>query len=273
MVQARAQQRRLAKLNPVFPNDYLAEDYDRPDLIIIEDEDSRKGIEECEGAIGWLDNTGEIEVLHMYLEWVPNCGLEFSKKPDRDMAFYVDLCDPNRFIELESYASIARRDMNTELMDIAFCLGATECGLTYEETTAGTKKGRASGKALGKIKAGNNIAASGSLEVENAFDSSVHTVFYQTFTGVTEPHRPELRWYEGNLEVERLIKTALQGGTSEYQIEISETYRSALSRNLAGKLDATLVNSFGKQYFKGALSLSDEYEKQMSKKFVYKVKF
>ena len=45
---------RRRKYAPVFPDEFWSPDYDLPNMVIIEDEDKRKGIDVCEGAIGWL---------------------------------------------------------------------------------------------------------------------------------------------------------------------------------------------------------------------------
>lgn len=57
--------------NPLFPDQYFDEDFDRPKIVVIEDEDARKAIDVCEGAIGWLSKEAGFEVLHLYEEFVP----------------------------------------------------------------------------------------------------------------------------------------------------------------------------------------------------------
>ena len=47
--QAAKRERQLEKLNPVFRDAYLASDFDLPQIVVIEDEDQRKGEELCEG--------------------------------------------------------------------------------------------------------------------------------------------------------------------------------------------------------------------------------
>ena len=47
---------------PVFLDEFKS-GFDRPKLIVIMDEDGRKGIEVCEGAIGWMGKEKDLEVL------------------------------------------------------------------------------------------------------------------------------------------------------------------------------------------------------------------
>ena len=47
--------RRLKKYNPLFLEQYKSEDYHIPNMIMIVDDAVRRGIDVCEGAIGWTN--------------------------------------------------------------------------------------------------------------------------------------------------------------------------------------------------------------------------
>ena len=82
---------RKKKYAPVFREEYLAPDYDLPNMIVIEDEDKRKGIDVCEGAIGWLTRANGMEILHLYHEFVDESGLVFHPLPQMDAAYFIDV--------------------------------------------------------------------------------------------------------------------------------------------------------------------------------------
>ena len=49
-------QRRLKKYNPLFPDMYKSVSFNLPNMIMIRDDAERKGVDVCEGAVGWLGN-------------------------------------------------------------------------------------------------------------------------------------------------------------------------------------------------------------------------
>ena len=62
--------RRLKKYNPLFPDEYKSDTFCIPNMIVIVDDAVRRGIDVCEGAIGWRSNQNGMEVLHLYDEAV-----------------------------------------------------------------------------------------------------------------------------------------------------------------------------------------------------------
>jgi hypothetical protein len=58
--------RKMKKYNPLFPDVYTGSDFIVPNMIVIVDEAVRRGIDVCEGAIGWLDTENGIETLYLY---------------------------------------------------------------------------------------------------------------------------------------------------------------------------------------------------------------
>lgn len=65
----KAQKERL--YNPLFAEDYFSTDFDMPKLVVIADEDARKGVEVCDGAIGWLNTRRIPEIIFMYEDSSP----------------------------------------------------------------------------------------------------------------------------------------------------------------------------------------------------------
>lgn len=118
---------------PVFPDEYNSPDYKIPKMIVIKDEASRKGIDVCKGAIGWADKIGELEALCMYDDWAKTCGLSFIPAPSLDTAYYVHPFDSTKYVRVEDYIATMKKDMNAELADVAYCLGAKSCKIERTE--------------------------------------------------------------------------------------------------------------------------------------------
>ena len=116
--------RRLKKYNPLFPEQYCADTFNLPNMIQIVDDAVRRGIDVCEGAIGWLGNETGVEILHLYDEAVPFSKLQFVPSADCDAVYYVDSFDRRRFIRLDCIFSKAHEERLAELKNIAYLLGA-----------------------------------------------------------------------------------------------------------------------------------------------------
>lgn len=89
--------RRLKKYNPLFPDEYKSAEFNIPNMIMIRDDAERRGIDVCEGAIGWLGKEGGMEVLYLYDEAVSFSKIQFVPSADCNAIYYVDRFDRNRF--------------------------------------------------------------------------------------------------------------------------------------------------------------------------------
>ena len=87
-------QRRLKKYNPLFPEVFHSEEFNIPNMIMIRDDAERRGIDVCEGAIGWLGKVGGMEVLYLYDEAVQESGIKFIPAPDPAFSVYKNFNVP-----------------------------------------------------------------------------------------------------------------------------------------------------------------------------------
>ena len=292
---------KLAHYKPVFPEEYLAPDYDRPKMIIIEDEDTRKGIDVCEGAIGWFGKAADLEVLHLYEEAVPMSGVDFYPQPVCGAAYFENKVTASRYINLDSYFDVLEKDRLTELRRIAYDLGARRCTLeSYEEAKAVrvAKAGageRLKGVALRKhetllredgveeeiSKKGkqkpvrenvlNEDSIHAELDYSRAREKSI--VFTQTFEGNAEPKRPKLEWFKNDREIEFLIDTRCNGDTGNktktYRVQLDSSSTQTMSISLAAKVDKAL----GKLGAVCNFSIEGEAKNEARKKLVFEVEF
>jgi len=172
-------------------------------MIVIADEDQRKGIEVCEGAIGWFSKEAGLEVLHLYEEAVPFSGVAFFPRAICDAVYFEDTMTPGRYVSLDCYFDVLNKDKITELRRIAYELGAKKCTLevTEEAKSVRVGKGAASGKGKTEVSAGKarkRISSTGGevkADLKNAKELEQRIVFEQEFEGNANPKRPELKWY------------------------------------------------------------------------------
>ncbi len=262
--------RLLAFYNPVFPEQYQSPDYDLPYLIIIEDEDQRKDIEICNGAIGWLQTENGMEILHLYDEAVEFSGINFYPYAICEGAYYIDTFSRNRFINLDVYHEIIQKEKIEELGNIAYSLGAKECYLESYEEDISTARLQASSEAKLNIAAATEKA---SLNMEQQVESfkKCSIVFSQVFEGSDNPHEPNLHWFKNDIGITSLIekrcsdKNCLQ----EYSIQIDTTSSMAISLSRAAKIDAALKIAKASSH----TSIESRAKNESRKKLVYTIKF
>ena len=238
----------MKKYKPLFPDEYHAPDFDIPKMIIIADEDARKGIAVCNGSIGWLSREDSLEVLYLYEEAIPQSGLNFHPMPICDAAYFVDALDSKRYINLSSFLEVTQQDKMTELRNIAFALGARHCWLeTYESTRESSKSAR---KGNGDIHM--SSVGKGKTGLEGEYEDRREELgleerkitFDVTFENASDPIRPEVRLYAHDREIASLIEMrCTDKGKSDfrkYKISIDSSSSQTMSVAQAGKIDGTL---------------------------------
>lgn len=264
---------RMARLNPLFPEEYEDPDFDLPNMIAIVDEDQRKNIPECQGAIGWIDDSTELEVLNLYLETVPSSGLSFYPPATIGTVYYRDTFNQKHFIDVTIFSSVVQKDKMTELRNIAYALGATECRLESHERkrslSTKTKKGSAKSKLPAKgatLKA--NVSGEASEKKESSEQGTVQ--FVQTFKGGREPMAPELRWFEHDKELVSLVSMVLSSDSlTEYTIKLNSSAFCSMSLQLASKIDASLK----KLGVSGNFSMRGEVSTEAEQALEFYIKF
>ena len=100
--QQQAYEERMKKYAPLFPDQYRNADFNIPNMIHIVDDAVRKGIDVCEGSIGWLSQEKGVEVFHLYDEAIGFSGLQFLPAAICDSVYYVDPFNRNCYISIDS---------------------------------------------------------------------------------------------------------------------------------------------------------------------------
>ena len=264
--------------NPLFLDEYQSTEFDRPKLIIVSDEDERKGVEACKGAIGWMRRDLKPEVMHLYEEFVPLSGLNFYPHAVCDTAYVIDPFDSSRYIDRSQFLSVSRRDQMTELKQIAHMLGAKECLLEYAEevsTSGGVDEQVDCQVRIPASNAGGKTFSEGVGQTgQSSFGKKTEDriLFRQEFEGAVEPSMPVLKWYKDDNEILDLIETRLnteRNTTKSYRVEINSFASMCMSASQAIKIDASL----GKAGVKDNFSLQMQFEKEVRKVMVFEVRF
>lgn len=264
---------------PVFPDEYNSPDYKIPKMIVVKDEASRKGIDVCKGAIGWADKIGELEALCMYDDWAKTCGLSFMPTLTLDTAYYVHPFDSSKYVRVEDYITTMKKDMNAELADVAYCLGAKSCKIERTEKKSRSFHVKGHNKNSGSAPLlVDGVPVQASLEdkekasFEYTDESEWHESFQQTFAGEAKASAPEVRWYKDDSSINQLIKTRCSEGmnvSKTYRYEITNTYSSCVGMGLAKKLDGALAAMKIGQKGK----LQSDLKKDSKMEYVYEVNF
>lgn len=267
-VQRAAYDLKRNKYNPVFPEEYFSPGYDRPDMIVLVDGDVRKGIDVCDGAIGWFSKEGDLEVLHLYMEFVPESKVGFHPSPALGAVYYVDAFNPKRYINIADYFEVAKDDRMTELREIARSLGAKKCTIQLIESEKASR--RFGAKAKGKLP---QVSAEGQVDRALGSTDRSESKVVATFTGSAEPVRPKMNWFAHDSEINFLINACFGDENANklknYQMKLKSRNSLTVSLDMAAKIDTAIKGMKVKTSF----SFESETKKEMEKSFSYLVEF
>lgn len=272
--QAAKRERQLEKLNPVFRDAYFASDFDLPQIVVIEDEDQRKGEELCEGAVGWLTKADDCtEVFHIYNEFVKESGLVFHPMAKLNGAYYIDEGGSGRFIDLECYLEEIQKEKLAELQHVAGCLGAVSCRVESLEERASASKAKRSAAGSAKMRGVGSADASAETCVTRDSSASRTVMLSQNFTGCSSPVRPELNWFKHDRAICDLVDARCApksaNATKEYVLEVSCSASSAMSEETAARITGALKGTSAK----GSIKLSKQLREESRKRFLFTVSF
>lgn len=273
------QERKENWYHPVFLDQYQATDFDMPKLIVIADEDIRKGNEFCEGAIGWLNTRRVPEIIFMYEEFVEQSGVQFSPRPMCGCAYYRHPFNKDLYLPVKDYISICKRDQLTELKNIACMLGAVHCSVEVLEDKGivGKLGSVANMRADAPIAEGAREKATYNEEtnvgVGYSSSESLKIEMNEYFEAGATPQRPELQWFKNDNEILSLIEKRCNpdagGVLSKYSIDITSSASSSISIDLASKIDASL----GAASVKVGSKLTAGLKRDEKKRFFFKIEF
>lgn len=258
----------IKRLNPLFPDTYRAVEFKLPNLIRIVDDAVRRGIDVCEGAIGWLSTEKGVEVLHLYDEAVEFSGLKFLPAPTCDSVYYVDPHNRNHFISVDCFFSSMQESKLAELQHIAYSLGAKHYWVEMVESTYDKQNSLKSAIVNAKV-----ANASGCEEQHSTAKTKSKSVAEAVFSSGRKPVKPDLCWFANDNNVLNLIEMrcseSSQNEISTYTIELSSSNAATMSISAAAKVDSALSSlKVGAN-----ISFSRDSEKENNRKMYFKLEF
>ena len=238
--------RRLKKYNPLFPEQYQSETFNIPNIIVIVDDAVRKGIDVCEGAIGWLSKESGEEVLHLYDEAISFSGIQFVPAPVCNAVYYVDHFDRGRFIQADCIFSRKLKEMIDELQHIAEFVGAKRCTIDISESISSADvKQRAANLSVGDKKTNGNATLDYSAASKSYTTQQGHIEV--TFTGLRFPKRPTLKWFANDNGINNLVEACClrKRRVKELTLELLGSSSATMSQSIACAIDGIITKSLG----------------------------
>lgn len=265
--------RRIKKYNPLFPEQYKNSDFNIPNMIMIRDDAERKGIDVCEGAIGWLNNDSEMEVLCLYDEAIEMSGIKFLPAPVCDAVYYIDSFDRNCFIRTDYIFQKAHEERLAELKNIAYMLGAKACSIEISETIHETVIDKKKMDFSAKIPINTSLKASGKAEQNYSFQDTNKRSGKITakFEGNDSPKRPELKWFANDENIKNLIEMRCSQGNSiqSETLELSGSTSATMAQKTAYAIDCAMT----KIGAKGSSSMEHQAVKENTSTLIFRIKF
>lgn len=265
-------ERRMKKYNPLFPEKYHSEEFNLPNLVVIVDDAVRRGIDVCEGAIGWLSNQNGMEVLHLYDEYIEQSGIQFVPAPICDAVYYVDRFDRNRFIQTECIFSKAHEERMAELKNIAYMLGAKSCAIEISESSLEVETSKKKFSAKGEIK-GVNASSQESAEQSSSFKGSARRSgrIVAEFAGSNDVKRPELKWFVHDETIGRLIdiRCSDPNAIKSEKMILEGTASATMSKKTASAID----NAISKISVGGEVNMEGQATKENQSKLIFEIEF
>ena len=266
--------RRLKKYNPLFPDAYSSSEFVLPKMIMLREEVERRGIDVCEGAIGWLGKESEMEVLYLYDKAVPSSGLQFVPVASSGAVYFADGFDPKRFIRTDCIFSRAHEERLAELKYVAHSLGAKSCTIEISESTTEItmSKKKASfgvGASLHGVKASSTESAEQNASAKSLTQRSGKVS--AEFEGSDKPKKPKLKWFANDDNIKRLIDMRCKGNNSIKSeiLELSGTSSATMSQKTACAID----NAIGAMKVKGGSTMESQVMRENRSKLIFCVEF
>ena len=263
--------RRLKKFNPLFPEQYQSDGFNVPNIIVIVDDAVRKGIDVCEGAIGWLSKESGEEVLHLYDEAITFSGIQFIPAPICNAVYYVDHFDRGRFIQADCIFSRNLKEKIDELQHIAESVGAKRCIINISESSKNSKtKQKSADLGATTDKATGNATVDYEQSSKNSKNQYGH--IEAEFTGLRFAKRPTLKWFAYDDSINNLVETCCSGKrrVKKLTLELSGSTTATMSQSIACAIDGVFSKSLN---VKGHASMKSQAKEEYQSMLQFYIEF
>lgn len=262
--------RQLKKYNPLFPQQFRKADYHLPNVIIIVDDAVRRGIQVCEGAIGWTGKINDVEILYLYDEAVPESGITFIPNATCDSIYYTDDVSRSRYIRTDKFFEKIHEEKIAELEHIAFSLAAKCCRITLTASLADKEEQGNKVEANTKTSSVSNSESRSLYLSENSHHQQAGELITK-FQGTRTPKRPELKWFAHDDTLNRLINMCCSGESPQSRdLTLSSTSSFSMSKKVAVAIDTAVKNS---GTINGYGSMSRQIDREQHSQFHFYIEF
>ena len=229
-----------------------------PNIIEIVDDSANRGFITCEDAIGWIEKHEDIDVLHMYSDFVKACNLQFVPVPQMDHVYHKDNFDSNRFIDANQVFGKSTEERLAELEHIAYCLGAKSCSVEIVESDCDVKS--TTKTIMSDVHFG--------MEKQSAHRQMQSGKNISYFQGNNEPKKPNLKWFAHDENIKRLIEMRCSDSNSikSKTMELKGSSSATMSKKIACAIDNVMK-------MKGGFSLESQAAKEHSNILIYEIEF
>lgn len=253
--------KKVEKYNPLFPEVFHSDSFNVPNVIKIVDDAERKNVDVCNGAIGWTNKIGGVEILYIYDEFISESNLKFLPVIKCDNIYCIDSFDRNKFIDITCVFSMAIQEKIAELEHIAFSLGAKRCSIEIIENESEETKQ----KSEGKIKKG---SLSANINTSNKEKSKQSAKTISTFEGGIKPKVPALKWFANDESIKRIIdmRCSKNNSIQSKKLELKSSSTVSMSLKTACAIDKIAKLS-------GKLSMEKQAVKEQESMLIYEIEF
>ena len=245
------------KYTPVTNEEFNDKNFQIPSIIKITDDSANREFIESEAAIGWIEQHKDVPVLHMYSEFVENCGLIFVPFAQKDNAYCVDKFKPDTYINAKQVFEKATKEKLAELSNIAYILGAKNCSVEIleaeDEMDSGNSKIGIQG--IG-VKGREKSAVSQKQSGKNISE----------FEGHDNPQTPDLRWFAYDDNIKWLIEMRCKRAIKSNVLELKGSSAQTISKSIACALD----DIFGE---KGSASMEKAAMREYTSMLLFEIEF
>lgn len=263
--------RRMKKYNPLFPEQFKSENFNLPNIIMIVDDAVRRGIDVCEGAIGWLSKESGAEVLCLYDEAIAFSGIQFVPVATCNAMYCVDNFDRNRFIRTDCIFSKSHEERMAELERVAYAIGAKKCRIEIIENE--TKK-QVQNKSVRISEKYSDASVSESAEqsMEEMGRSNRSGRIEVEFESTGIPQKPALKWFAHDDTINQLVEMCCEGKRTvkTKTLELLGSSSATMSQKAAYAIDGAIGKMGGAA---GSTSMEAQAAKEHSSKLLFYVEF
>ena len=263
-------ERKLKKYSPLFPDEFKSDNFNIPNMIKIVDDADRRGIEICEGAIGWRERINKIEVLCLYDEAVRMSGINFIPNAACNTFYCVDNYDRNNFISADKIFSRAHNERLAELEHIAYSLGAKKYSIDIVETNLQEKSEHKITNTQINVK---SVGCSNNADV--GMSSSIGNQISGHFEGTFEENNtlqyPRLKWFSYDEHIKNLIemRMSISSSIKSRNIILEGSSSATMSQDFAASVEVAMKKLGGKS----SISMSKQASKEFYSNLIFNVEF